>query len=72
MSVTIATMGMFRQCCGTPGGGGGAPPVYQYEARAEDFPISVKVKRVKLLDPKEADELIIKVTNVYSDRQFDD
>ena len=28
MSVSIATMGMYRQCCGTVGGGG-APPYRQ-------------------------------------------
>jgi hypothetical protein len=29
MSVSIATMGMFNQCCGGAPGGGGAPPYRQ-------------------------------------------
>ncbi len=33
MSISIATMGMFNQCCGSVGGGGGAPPYRRDEER---------------------------------------
>jgi hypothetical protein len=30
MSISIATMGMFQECCGVAQGGGGAPPYRPY------------------------------------------
>ena len=64
MSVALATGGWFNPC--NKGIGGGAPPVYQYEARGEDFPIYVKVKSVKLLEPEESDKISVKVSKVTS------
>jgi len=70
MSVNIATMGMFRDCCGGAPGGGGAPPVYQYEARGEDFPIHVDVRRVTSKKP-EMPEIKINVGDVRSERKME-
>jgi len=67
MSVSISTMGMFNTCCKSPGGGG-APPVYQYEARGEEFPIKVDVIRVTSKKPK-TPEIKIDVSNVRSERK---
>ena len=33
MSVNIATMGMFKDCCGRAVGGGGAPPYRRDEQK---------------------------------------
>jgi len=70
MSVSIATMGMFRTCCGGTGTGGGAPPVMQYEARGEDPPIQVTVKNAKMLKPKAMPSISIDVGRVSSDRKI--
>lgn len=70
MSVAIATMGMFRTCCGGTGTGGGAPPVYQYEARGEDPPIQVIVKNARFKKPKSMPEISIDVGRVSSDRKI--
>lgn len=69
MSVSIATLGMFRDCCGGAPGGGGAPPVYQYEARGEDFPIHVDVIRVTSKKPKMV-KIKINIGKVRSDRKI--
>lgn len=67
MSVSIATMGMFNQCCGSRVGGGGAPPYRRDEekimpyVRVTDVEItSINVTeqmfkdiRIKLLDEDE-------------------
>ena len=45
MSVSIATMGMYRQCCGTAGGGG-APP-YRQNADERVAP-HILVQRVEM------------------------
>ncbi len=71
MSVSIATMGMFRDCCGGGPGGGGAPPVYQYEARGEDFAsqvMQIDVKKVYAKKPK-MPEIAIDVGKVRSERK---
>lgn len=71
MSVNIATMGMFRDCCGGgPGSGGGAPPIYQYENRGSDFPINVRVIKVSLKKPKTMPEITIDIGNVRSERKI--
>lgn len=44
MSVSIATGGMFRDCCGVGVEGGGAPPVRQYSEQYD------KLSGVKVLD----------------------
>jgi hypothetical protein len=69
--VSIATMGMFRDCCGGgPGTGGGAPPVHQYEARAEDPAINVTVKRVTAKKSKKMPTITIDVGSVRSERKI--
>jgi len=46
MSIGIATMGMFRPCCGTTiAGGGGAPP-YRQNYEEETAPI-IRVLKVE-------------------------
>jgi len=53
MSVSIATGGMFRDCCG--GGvsvGGGAPPVHQYAEQYDKNHFTAKVIRVYFEDIK--------------------
>ena len=49
MSVNIATMGMFRDCCGGLGGGGGAPPYHLDEVRVAPV---VFVKNLEIEDIK--------------------
>ena len=68
MSVVIATMGKFRDCC-IRGGGGGAPPVYQYEQRGEEPPIHVDVIRVYAKKPK-MPEIKINIGDVRSERKI--
>ncbi len=71
MSVAIATMGMFKDCCG--GGivtGGGAPPVHQYEARGAEPPIQVDVLKVSMKKPKSMPEIKIDIGNVRSERKI--
>ena len=70
MSVNIATMGMFKDCCGGgPGIGGGAPPVHQYEARGAEPPIHVDVIRVTSKKPK-MPEIKINIGDVRSERKI--
>ena len=45
MSIAIATMGMYRQCCGTIGGGG-APPYRQNDE--ETVKPRILVKRIDM------------------------
>lgn len=71
MSVSIATMGKFRDCCGGGPGGGGAPPVYQWEARGEDFAaqaMQIDVKKVYAKKPK-IPKIEIDIGNVRSERK---
>ncbi len=68
MSVSIATMGMFKDCCGRGVVGGGAPPVHQYEARGEDFAIQVDVKKVSVKKPKML-KIEIDIGKVRSERK---
>lgn len=71
MSVDIATMGMFRSCCGGgPGTGGGAPPVHQYEARGAEPPIHVDVLKVTMKKPKTITQITIDIGNVRSERKI--
>lgn len=51
MSVSIATMGMFNQCCGSRVGGGGAPPYRQNDdERVKPYVrvTDVEVKSIKI------------------------
>ena len=59
MSVSIATGGLYRQCCGTRGGGGGAPPYRQNNEEVVRPFILVKKVESKLLDT--LDEMINKI-----------
>jgi len=71
MSVSIATMGMFRDCCGGgPGTGGGAPPVHQYEARGAEPPIHVDVLKVTMKKPKTIAQISIDIGAVRSERKI--
>ena len=71
MSVNIATMGMFKDCCiRASGGGGGAPPVHQYEARGEEPSIHVDVLKVSMKKPKSIPTITIDVGTVRSERKF--
>ena len=64
MSVNIATMGMFQDCCGRAVGGGGAPP-HRQEAQEHVQP-RVLVKKLEVKDIDIFDNLLdkIKVTLV--------
>jgi len=68
MSVNIATMGLFKDCCGGAPGGGGAPPVHQWEGRGEDFPINVDVLSVHLKKVK-TPKVKINIVAVRSERK---
>jgi len=70
MSVNLATMGMFRECCGSTVGGGGAPPVMQYEAKGEDPPIQVDVIKVSMKKPKSMPSISIDIGTVRSERKI--
>ena len=50
MSVSIATMGMFNQCCGSRVGGGGAPPYRRDEEKITPYVrvTDVEVKAIKV------------------------
>jgi hypothetical protein len=63
MSVNIATMGMFKDCCGRAVGGGGAPP---YRRDQEKVLPRVLVKKVEVTDIDLIESLLdkIKVTLV--------
>ncbi len=47
MSASIATMGMFQDCCGRAVGGGGAPP---YRRDEEKILPTILVKKVEAKD----------------------
>jgi hypothetical protein len=63
MSVNIATMGLFQDCCGRAVGGGGAPP---YRRDQEKVKPLVLVKKLEVKDIDIFDTLLdkIKVTLV--------
>lgn len=46
MSISIATFGMFQDCCGRATGGGGAPP-YRQNAYEQTKPV-IFVKNVEM------------------------
>ena len=58
MSVSIATMGMYRQCCGTVGVGG-APP-YRQNAD-EDVNPRVLVKKVEMKTKNSLEDYLDKI-----------
>jgi hypothetical protein len=55
-SISIATGGMFNDCCGVGVAGGGAPPVHQYAEQYEKRLIDVKVLKVYFDDLKKEDK----------------
>jgi len=63
MSVSIATGGMFRDCCGGAGTvGGGAPPVHQYAEQYDKDSFSAKVLKVYFEDLKGKDKKKLKIS----------
>lgn len=62
MSVSIATMGMFNQCCGGTGYGGGAPPYRPYSEEKVTPVIFVRnVEMVSLRDPEDYKKITVKL-----------
>lgn len=63
MSINLATMGLFKDCCGRAVGGGGAPP---YRRDQEKVKPLVLVKRLEVKDLDLVESLLdkIKVTLV--------
>ncbi len=59
MSVNIATMGMFRDCCGGAPGGGGAPP-YRQNAEERVTPL-VLVRKVEMVTINSPEDLLSKI-----------
>lgn len=59
MSVNIATMGMFRDCCGGALGGGGAPP-YRQNAEEVVKPL-VLVKHVEMKTKNSLEDYLDKI-----------
>ncbi len=59
MSVNIATMGLFRDCCGGAPGGGGAPP-YRQDAEEHVTPV-VFVQRVDMITVNSPKDLLKKI-----------
>jgi len=57
MSVSIATGGLFQDCCGRAVGGGGAPPYRLDETKVKPL---ILVKRVEIKDII-ADSLLDKI-----------
>jgi hypothetical protein len=70
MSVSIATMGMFQDCCGVSAYGGGAPSVPALAEKYEKDKFSVVVKKVYFEDATEMEKLKIIVKSVDSDSDF--
>jgi len=61
MSVNIATMGMFKDCCGGGGTGygGGAPPYRQNDEHIAPF---VMVRHVEMVNVREIEEMISNIS----------
>ena len=59
MSVNIATMGMFKDCCGGAPGGGGAPP---YRQNDEHVTPLVMVRHVEMLTINSPEDLLSKIS----------
>jgi hypothetical protein len=59
MSVNIATMGMFRDCCGGAPGGGGAPP-YRQNAQEQVKP-RVLVQKVEMETKNSLEDYLDKI-----------
>jgi hypothetical protein len=53
MSVNIATMGKFKDCCGVVTVGGGAPPYRRDEQHVVPF---IRVQQVDIIDIKVFDK----------------
>jgi len=59
MSVNLATMGMFKDCCGGAPGGGGAPP-YRQNADERVTPV-VFVQNVKMVTINSPEDMLAKI-----------
>ncbi len=62
MSISLATMGLFNNCCGERivSGGGGAPPYRQYDEHVTPV-VFVKKVEVKTIDSNDSIVEVIKV-----------
>jgi hypothetical protein len=60
MSVSIATMGMFNQCCGGTGFGGGAPP-YRAEGYDSRSHPTILVKDVEMKTKNDIEDYLSKI-----------
>lgn len=58
MSVNLATMGMFQDCCGRVVTGGGAPPYRRDEEKVKPL---ILVKKVEVKDINIFDSLLDKI-----------
>lgn len=62
MSVNIATMGMFKDCCNVGTGfGGGAPPYRQYDEHVTPTVVIRHVEMVSVIDPEEYKNISVKL-----------
>jgi len=59
MSVSLATMGMFNQCCGGAPGGGGAPP-YRQNADEINKPL-ILVKKLNMKTKNSLEDYLDKI-----------
>ena len=64
MSINIATMGMFKDCCGGLGGGGGAPPYRLDETKIAPV---VFVKNLEIEDTKVIKKIEVRLVDTTED-----
>jgi len=57
--VNIATLGMFKSCCGGAPGGGGAPP-YRQNAEESVTPV-IFIRNVKMVTINSPEDLLSKI-----------
>lgn len=63
MSVNIATMGMFKDCCdgGGTGFGGGAPPYRQHDEHVTPLVLVRHVEMINVRDPEDFKNITVKL-----------
>lgn len=69
MSVNLATMGMFQDCCGRTVGGGGAPP---YRRDEEKVLPTILVKKVEAKDKNVLESSLAKVKIILVDELMEE
>jgi len=57
--INIATLGMFKSCCGGSPGGGGAPP-YRQNAEEPVTPV-IFIRNVKMVTINSSEDLLSKI-----------